>query len=118
VWPDVLEFQWDAGNEDEMAAHHVTPREVEEVYDETPVFRRNKKRHAAPVIMIGLTSAGRLLTVPMAPIPDMDGTWRAATAWDADADERAAYESARSRRRDDADLCEKLEAADDRARRY
>lgn len=65
--PQVFELEFDDWNEAEMARHRVTAREVRQVLDGDPAFFRNKKRHAAPIIMVGATLGGRLLTVPVAP---------------------------------------------------
>jgi hypothetical protein len=93
---DDLEF--DEGNEDEMAAHRVTAEEVRQVLDERPVFLPNKKGHAAPVVMIGPTFGGRLLTVPLART-NAPTTWRPASAWDSSRGEVTRYHAVRQRER-------------------
>ena len=37
-----LEFEWDSANESELARHHITLREVDQVFDNEPVWVRNK----------------------------------------------------------------------------
>jgi|GEM_PF-6530432 len=65
----VFDLEFDEWNEGEMARHHVTEREVRQVLDNDPVFLRNKKTHPAPIVMIGPTYGGRMLTVPWARQP-------------------------------------------------
>ncbi len=89
---DVLELEFDERNTEEIARHGVTAREVEQVLYGEPKFFRNKKRHAAPTIMVGLTRGGRLLTVPIAPTA-IEGIWRPATAFDSSAYEATKYYS-------------------------
>ncbi len=89
---DVFELEFDEWNTEEMARHDVTARMVEQVLYGEPKFFRNKRGHAAPIIMVGLTWGGRLLTVPIAPTA-IEGIWRPATAFDSSADEASRYYS-------------------------
>lgn len=88
-------LQFDEGNEDEMAPHHVNEREVRQVLDGEPVLLPNKKGHEAPIVMIGPTFGGRFLTVPLGRT-GLEGVWRPATAWDSSRGERARYDAAHS----------------------
>lgn len=90
----VLELEFDDWNEAEMAKHRVSVREVRQVLDNEPVFVRNTKAHKAPIIMIGPTYGGRMLTVPLGETA-IPGVWRPATGWSADAQECAKYRQAR-----------------------
>ena len=92
----VYDLQLDDGNATEMVRHGVTEREVRQVLDGRPVFARNKKHHAATILMIGPTNGGRLLTVPLAPTKT-DGLWRPATAFESSAREIAVYQATRPR---------------------
>jgi hypothetical protein len=83
----------DDANEDEAARHHVTGREMRQVLNGEPVFLPNKKVHAAPVVMIGRTHGGRLLTIPLQRTARAD-IWRPATAWEASVGEQARYRAA------------------------
>ena len=95
--PRVFDLEIDEWNESECARHGVdADTELFEVLDEKPVFLPNKGRHRAPMVMIGPTSSGRLLTVPLVPT-DRDGVWRPATAWPSSQSERSRYEKAKSR---------------------
>jgi hypothetical protein len=94
--PQVFEFEFDDGNEEEMARHGVRPLEVLQVLDLRPAFFRNKKKHAATLIMVGPTDGGRFLTVPIAPTP-VQGRWRPVTAWGSSTGEMTRYNVARNR---------------------
>ena len=94
--PQVFEVEFDDGNEGEMARHGVHPDEVWQVLDFRPAFFRNKKEHAATLLMIGPTDSGRFLTVPPAATP-VRGRWRPVTAWESSVGERARYDAARVR---------------------
>lgn len=91
------DLQFDEWNESEMARHHVGEREVRQVLDGEPVFLPNKKGHKAPIVMLGPTYGGRLLTVPLGRT-DVQGLWRPASAWDSSKGERARYDAASSNR--------------------
>lgn len=85
------DLQFDEFNEEECARHYVSAREILQVLDDgDPVFLPNKKRHASPILMVGLTHGGRMLSVPLVET-DMEAVWRPATAWDSDADEKGRY---------------------------
>ena len=93
----VYDLQIDDANADEAARHGVSEAEMRQVLDGEPAFLPNKKGHRAPIVMIGPTFGGRLLTIPLSPT-GMDEVWRPATAWDSSAGERARYDAARSNR--------------------
>jgi uncharacterized DUF497 family protein len=59
-----LEFEWDKANRGHIARHGVTPKEVEQVVLNDPLFlelqiRKNEER----TIRVGETAAGRILVV-------------------------------------------------------
>ncbi len=90
----IEQLQFDEWNEAEFGRHGVTMREILQVFDGDPVFFPNKKKHRSPVLMVGPTWGGRMLTVPLAET-EPSGVWRPATAWDSDADEILRYMSVR-----------------------
>lgn len=94
--PDVLELQVDDGNEQEFARHAVSSDELFEVLYGIPVFLRNRRGRSATLLMIGPSSGGRLLTVPLAPT-ETYGLWRPATAWSSSPSEIARYHAVRRR---------------------
>jgi hypothetical protein len=90
----VWDLEFDDDNEAEFGRHHVSAVEILQVLDNAPVFFRNRKRHRATILMVGPTDGGRMLTVPLAPLP-VEGVWRPATAWDSDPDETLRYAAQR-----------------------
>lgn len=84
-------FLIDDQNEDEFAGHGVTVREVLQVQEgERRVFRNKGGRGRAPYGMIGLTSGGRLLTIPIDPT-QVPGIWRPRTTFDSSTGEASRY---------------------------
>jgi uncharacterized DUF497 family protein len=78
-----VEFEWDEGNESELARHHISWFEVE------PVFARNKGGRAGDTAMYGRTDAGRPLTIILQiKSPTLV---RAITGWNMDTGERSRY---------------------------
>jgi len=83
-------WSWDDGNESELAAHSISAPEVEQVFNNGPLFVPNKKRRAGDWKMVGLTDGGRPLTV----ILRYDGnsaSIRPITGWEPTAGERTKY---------------------------
>jgi len=83
-------FEWDEGNESELARHHITPEEVEQVFDNDPVWASNKRNRPGNRLMFGRTNSGRELTVVVRIQPDME-IIRAITGWDSTRGERTRY---------------------------
>jgi uncharacterized DUF497 family protein len=83
-------FEWDDGNESELAAHGVTPVEVEDMFAEGPVWLPNRRRRAGDWKMVGYTPAGRALTVVVV-CNEARRTLRAVTGWDATPGETTRY---------------------------
>lgn len=87
---DANDWDWDAGNEGELAAHRIATWEVEELFAADPVWVRNKKAGAGEWKMVGRTPAGRPLTVVVTVNPDTCQV-RAITGWDATTGEQTKY---------------------------
>lgn len=84
-----IEFEWDDENKKHLAAHRVTPAEFEYVLTNNAVDRgyesfNEEERYRA----VGLTSAGRLLTVVWTP---RNGSIRAVTAFPATVADKKAF---------------------------
>jgi hypothetical protein len=78
---DVDEPYFDDENLGEMARHHVTPDEANQVRDGHPSFHVNiGTQRAASHVMVGRTFGGRLLFVPISRV--MPGVWRPRTAFE------------------------------------
>lgn len=92
-----IAFEWDEGNERELARHHVTAEEVEQVFlTDHPLWARNRRGRSGEWLMVGVTTGGRLLTVVIRMKDDGD-TLRAITGWDSATGERTQYLSKRRR---------------------
>lgn len=86
----VANVAFDDGNERELARHHFSSSEVLEVFDNEPLWGRNRRDRAGNRQAIGRTNGGRLLTVVA--LWDGDtGVLRPITAWDANPAERTSY---------------------------
>jgi uncharacterized DUF497 family protein len=84
-----VEFEWDEGNESELARHHITPEEVEQVLDNEPIWGRNKGGRAGDFVMYGRSHGGRPLTIIV--LVKTDGIIRPITGWDMAPGERTRY---------------------------
>lgn len=93
--PEIEGWQWDDGNIAELAKHGITPRIVEQVAQEGPRFRRNRKGRGAVKQMIGADFGGRFWVICITPVPHQPGIWRAITGWTAGPHEREWYRRSR-----------------------
>jgi hypothetical protein len=91
AWHFVAELITDQHNLAEMARHHVSRHEVDQIVANRHVISENPRSAAGSVLLIGETDGGRLLTVPLAPTNDPT-TWRPATAFDASRHHRALFD--------------------------
>lgn len=78
--PTILDFHFDAENEDEIAAHHLTPRRVLQILDGRIVKSPNKKGRRGAWLVIGRDHGGAAITTPVEPTHD-PVVWRPVTAW-------------------------------------
>lgn len=83
-------FDWDEGNEAELAAHHISPAEVHQVWENGPLFVPNIRHRAADYKMVGLTSGGRRLTIVVR-YDSERRLLRPITGWDITPGERSRY---------------------------
>jgi uncharacterized DUF497 family protein len=83
-------FEWDEDNERELARHHITPYEVEQVLDNEPTWARNKRGRAGDWIMVGRTNGGRILTIVVKLNAAAD-TVRPVTGWGSTQGEQTRY---------------------------
>lgn len=77
---EVRVLRWDDKNEDHIARHGVTAREVNQVVENAHILLRNRNRRRARLVLVGRTHGGRALCVPLAKTRD-DGVWRPVTAY-------------------------------------
>jgi hypothetical protein len=83
-------WEWDEGNEGELASHKITPIEVYEVWMEGPLWIPNKRRRSGDWKMLGRTGSGRRLAVVVRFDEDR-AVLRAITGWDATPGELSRY---------------------------
>ena len=87
----ISEFEWDDGNVLHFElGHGIEPEEVEEVFANSPLFRRTKRGH---YVAFGPTSAGRYLTVIFE--NKSKGIVRPITGWDMNQSEVQYYKKHR-----------------------
>jgi hypothetical protein len=79
---EVRALSWNDETEAHIAEHDVTPREVNQMVENPHIIVRNRKGRRAPVLLIGRTHGGRVLSVPLAKTRD-PGVWRPITAFSA-----------------------------------
>ena len=75
------ELEFDDDNEWHLDAHELTPTDVIQVFEVSPLFRPNKRGRAASVQMIGPKANGDILTVCLQPLAHRPGAWRPVTGW-------------------------------------
>jgi len=83
-------IEWDDGNESELAAHRIYPREVEQLWWNGPTVLPNRKNRSGNFKLVGRTDSGRALTV----IVSYDSTRRCLrpiTGWDSTLGEMTRY---------------------------
>lgn len=74
-------FEWDEGNEEKLARRDILAVDVENVFLNTPEFRRNKRRRSARWLMVGTDGRGRTLVVGVVWADTRNRILRAVTAW-------------------------------------
>ena len=83
-------WEWDEGNEQELAGHHITPQEVYEVCANGPTWVPNTRYRAGDWKMLGKTDGGRRLAIVIRFYIDRS-MLRPITGWDATAGEQSKY---------------------------
>lgn len=83
-------WEWDEGNESELARHNISAAEVEEVFEESPAWIRNRRHRSGDWKMLGLSFGGRRLTIVVR-YDEVTLSLRPITGWDATAAERSRY---------------------------
>lgn len=92
VRPAVQDLDWDAWNEEHIAKHGVARNEVEEVVAGDPAVRGTYKGRLQ---LVGPTSAARMLTVIVGPVPNSRGRYYTFSARPASRKERRFYREQR-----------------------
>ncbi len=91
----VHEWDMNDANSTELDAHGLDLEIIEQVYEEAPRFRRNKKGHAASHLMIGPDRGGRVWAIAIVEI--FPFRWRPITGWVARDHEKGWYDRSRGR---------------------
>ena len=73
-------FEWDEGNEEELAGHGISPWEVEEVFWGGPKWLPNKIGRSGDWKMVGRTEGNRALTIVVA-VRETTRCLRPITGW-------------------------------------
>ena len=76
----VLGFVFDDVNEEKLAAHGISVRQVEQILDEVHIVARNRANRRGPILVIGRDAGGACIAVPAEAAYDK-GYWRPITAW-------------------------------------
>ncbi len=88
----VAEWQWDDENVAHIARHGLRPRDIRQVAENDPRFRRNRKGRAATHQMVGPDDGGRFVAAFLVAVPGTPGRWRVVTARPATPAERQWWE--------------------------
>jgi len=91
---DVEALVFDDENEAKFALHAVTVDEVQQVFGKWPRYYENRPDRRASHVMVGPTTKGRMLVVPLEPW-DNEGLWRPITAFEAAPGQASRYRSGR-----------------------
>ncbi len=87
-------WDWDDGNESELARHGIGTTEVEDVFLSDPRWVPNKRHRAGDWKMLGRTRGGRRLTIVVRYDPARR-LLRPITGWDTTVAERSRYSKGR-----------------------
>ena len=87
----IVGFEFDENNENKLSDHKISTHDVRAVRDRDPLFFRNKKSGSGELVMIGLDSSGRLLTISLLQNQFDHEIWRPITGWESSKGERTLY---------------------------
>jgi hypothetical protein len=77
----IQDWDFDEANVEELAAHDVTIEIVDDIAENRPRFRRNKKRRSATHQMIGPDEGGKFWVICL--LETGPSIWRPITGWEA-----------------------------------
>lgn len=95
---DAERLEWNEENEDELWDHDIRPWEVEQVFQNRPVWARHKRGRAGDYLMVGKSDGGRRLTIPVKPNEATKGL-RPITGWESSKADLSKYGRKRGGRR-------------------
>jgi uncharacterized DUF497 family protein len=86
--PTITDLWFDDDNEDKLAQHGLSRRQVLQVLENEHLVVRNRKGRRAPYLLVGRDHGGMRIAVPIEPTRD-PMVWRPVTAWRCKESERA-----------------------------
>ena len=78
--PAIMDFTFDDENEEKLATHGLTARQLWQVLENEHLVVRNRKQRRAMYLVIGRDNSGRCIATPVEPTRDRT-VWRPVTAW-------------------------------------
>lgn len=78
--PNIDSFLFDEENEDKIASHGLSVRDVMQILDHIHIVQPNKRGRRGLYLIIGRNKAGRCISVPIEKTR-IKTTWRPITAW-------------------------------------
>jgi len=86
--PTITDFLFDDDNEEKIARHGISPRQVLQILDDEHVIAANRGKRRGAYLVIGRDHGGAWISVPVEPthVPTL---WRPITAWPSKKHERA-----------------------------
>lgn len=92
--PRIEVFLIDDDNEEKIAEHGLSVRQVLQVLDNVHVVLRNRKRRRGLYLIVGSDNGGACVAIPVEPTHDAT-LWRPITAWHCKPHERTLLEKSR-----------------------
>lgn len=92
--PRIEAFLIDDENEQKIAEHGLSVRQVLQVLDNAHVILRNRKRRRGLYLVVGKDHGGACIAVPVEPTHETT-LWRPITAWPCKSQERTILEQSR-----------------------
>lgn len=94
--PRIEAFLIDDDNEEKVAAHGLSTRQILQVLENIHVILRNRRRRRGLYLVIGQDNGGACIAVPVEPTHETT-LWRPITAWPCKPHERTILENSRRR---------------------
>ena len=78
--PLIEDFYFDDENEDEIAAHGISPEQLYEILEAPHRIKKNRGQRRATHLMVGRDRQGQCIASPVEPTHE-PRMWRPVTAW-------------------------------------
>lgn len=89
--PRIEAFLIDDENEEKIATHGLSARQVSQVLDNVHLVLRNRRRRRGLYLVIGRDNGGACIAIPVEPTHEAT-LWRPITAWPCKSHERTSLE--------------------------